>query len=113
MTRAVGRWALWTPVVLYLAVIFGLSSIANPPELPEGSDKNLHALLYSGLGVLFVRALAGGLNRRVGLGVVVMSTVLLALYGVSDEIHQYYVPPRQVEALDVVADTIGAGLGAV
>src|SRR6185295_11134170 len=105
MERAVSRWALWAPVVLYLALIFGLSSIANPPELPEGSDKNLHALLYSGLGLLLVRALAGGLNRPVRLGIVLTATVLSALYGVSDEIHQYYVPPRQVEALDVVADT--------
>jgi VanZ family protein len=113
MERAVSRWALWAPVVLYLALIFGLSSIANPPELPEGSDKNLHALLYSGLDLLLVRALAGGLNRPVRLGVVVTATVLSALYGVSDEIHQYYVPPRQVEALDVVADTIGAGLAAI
>jgi len=113
MERAVSRWALWAPVVLYLALIFGLSSIANPPELPEGSDKNLHALLYSGLGLLLVRALAGGLNRPVRLGIVLTATVLSALYGVSDEIHQYYVPPRQVEALDVVADTIGAGLAAI
>jgi VanZ family protein len=33
-------------------------------------------------------------------------------YGVSDEFHQYFVPPRQVEALDVVADTIGAAAAA-
>jgi VanZ family protein len=113
MARAVSRWALWAPVVLYLALIFGLSSIANPPELPEGSDKNLHALLYSGLGLLIVRALAGGLNRPVRLGVVVTATMLSALYGVSDELHQYFVPPRQVEVLDVVADTIGAGLATI
>jgi VanZ family protein len=113
MTRAVSRWALWAPVVLYLALIFGLSSIANPPELPEGSDKDLHALLYSGLGLLLVRGLAGGFDRPVRLTLVVIATVLSALYGVSDEIHQYFVPPRRVEVLDVVADTIGAGLGAV
>jgi VanZ family protein len=112
MARAVSRRALWAPVVLYLALIFGLSSIANPPELPEGSDKNLHALLYSGLGLLIVRALAGGLDRPARLGVALTATMLSALYGVSDEIHQYFVPPRQVEVLDVVADTIGAGLAA-
>jgi VanZ family protein len=36
-----------------------------------------------------------------------------ALYGCSDELHQYFNPPRNVEALDVLADTIGAGAGAI
>lgn len=29
-------------------------------------------------------------------------------YGVTDEIHQSFVPPREADALDVVADTFGA-----
>ena len=103
---------MWGPVVLYLAFIFTLSSIAHPPELPAGSDKDLHALLYSGLGFLLARALAGGLDRTVTLTMAISTTVLVALYGVSDELHQYFVPPRQVELLDVVADTIGAGVAA-
>lgn len=73
-----------------------------------GSDKNLHALLYSGLGFLLARALAGGLDRRVDFGTAIFATILAAVYGVSDELHQYFVPPRQVEFLDVMADTIGA-----
>jgi VanZ family protein len=40
------------------------------------------------------------------------ATAIAALYGVTDEFHQYFVPPRQVEALDVVADTIGAAIAA-
>ena len=103
---------MWGPVVLYLAFIFTLSSIAHPPELPAGSDKDLHALLYSGLGFLLARALAGGLDRTVTLTMAISTTVLVALYGVSDELHQYFVPPRQVEVLDVVADTIGAAVAA-
>ena len=31
---------------------------------------------------------------------------------VSDEWHQYFNPPRAVEAMDVVADTVGSLLGA-
>jgi VanZ family protein len=34
------------------------------------------------------------------------------LYGVSDEFHQYFVPGRSVEALDVLADALGGLLGA-
>jgi VanZ family protein len=111
--RAPSRLSLWGAVALYLAFIFVLSSIAHPPELPNGSDKRLHAALYAGLGMLLARALAGGLTRTVTRGMVVATTVLSGLYGVSDEIHQIFVPPRQVEVLDVVADTIGGALGAI
>ncbi|PYR32256.1 MAG: teicoplanin resistance protein VanZ [Acidobacteria bacterium] len=111
--RAPSRLLLWGAVALYLAFIFVLSSIAHPPELPNGSDKRLHAVLYAGLGMLLARALAGGLTRTVTRGMVVTTTVLSGLYGVSDEIHQIFVPPRQVEVLDVVADTIGGALGAI
>ena len=105
------RW-LWLPVVLYMAFIFGLSSIPDTPALPGGSDKGLHAVLYAGLGVLLVRALAGGLRRPITVAMALGATVIGGVYGVSDEIHQHFVPPRQVEALDVVADTTGAAAAA-
>ncbi|MBP8105542.1 MAG: VanZ family protein, partial [Nitrospira sp.] len=33
-------------------------------------------------------------------------------YGLSDEIHQLFVPLRQGDPLDLVADSVGAALGA-
>jgi VanZ family protein len=104
--------ALWTPVLGYMAFIFALSSIADTPALPSGSDKDLHGLLYAGLGVLMVRALSGGWRRSVSLRTALATLVFCAAYGVSDEFHQWFVPPRQVEALDVLSDTIGGGLAA-
>jgi VanZ family protein len=94
-----------------MALIFGLSSISQTPDMPQGSDKVLHMLLYSGLGLVVARARAGGL-RAVTLRVVIFSIVFGALYGMSDEFHQYFNPPRNVEAADVVADAAGAALGA-
>ena len=96
-----------------MAFIFALSSIATPPALPGGVDKDLHALLYAGLGSLVVRASSGGWRRPVVARTVLLATLFCALYGVSDEFHQWFVPPRQVEALDVVADTVGGGLAAL
>jgi VanZ family protein len=112
MASSIPRWRLWLPVALYMAFIFGLSSISQTPDLPGGSDKGLHALLYAGLGVLLVRALAGGIGQPITLVMVLTATFVAGAYGVSDEFHQYFVPPRQVEALDVVADTIGAAAAA-
>ena len=76
-------------------------------------DKYLHATLYGGFGALVVRALAGGWRQRVTVTIVAVTTVIAAAYGVSDEFHQSFVPMRSVEALDVVADTVGAAAAAV
>ena len=96
-----------------MALIFWISSIAEPLTLPEGpADKGGHALLYAGLGAVVVRALAGGwrrpFTRTAALGAVLICTI----YGITDEIHQHYVPPREADVLDVVADAAGA-IGAV
>jgi VanZ family protein len=103
----------WIPVVAYMAFIFTLSSIRTPPALPGGVDKDLHGILYAGLGALVIRALSGGWGRPVTVRSVVTATIFCALYGISDEFHQWFVPPRQVEALDVAADTIGGAVAAV
>lgn len=106
------RVALWAPVVGYMALIFGLSSVSHPPATPIGADKLLHALLYAGLGVLVTRAHAHGW-RKTRPRAVLQAALFGALYGASDELHQYFNPPRAVEALDIAADTIGATLGGV
>lgn len=105
---------LWVPVVGYMALIFALSSIANPPALAQAPpDKALHFLLYAGLGALVVRAMAGGFGRPVTIRTAVVAVVVSALYGATDEIHQHFVPPRQMEALDLAADGIGAAASAL
>jgi len=43
--------------------------------------------------------------------ILVSSFVFTAVYGASDEWHQFYVPERLAEVRDVVADTIGGTLG--
>lgn len=107
------RLSLWAPVALYMMFIFWLSSISSPPDLPGGvSDKSAHVLLYSGLGALLVRARAGGWRRPVTLGIAAAAVVMASLYGITDEIHQYFVPPREVEVRDILADAIGASLAA-
>jgi VanZ family protein len=100
---------LWLPVAAYMAVIFVFSSIPNPPTVSQpGSDKVLHILLYGGLAALLVRALAGGFDRPVTMRIVFVAVVVSALYGATDEFHQYFVPPRQMDAWDLAADGVGA-----
>jgi VanZ family protein len=103
--------ALWLPVAVYMAAIFLLSSLQNPPAPPGVSDVNLHALVYFGLMLIVVRALARGTWSRVTVGVLLMAWAITVAYGASDEWHQMYVPSRHAELRDLAADAIGA-LGA-
>jgi VanZ family protein len=95
-----------------MAAIFWASSrtdLAPPGGL---SDKPTHSLGYALLGVLFTRALAGGLPKRISLGVALAAVALTTAYGITDEIHQMFVPGRFADVNDVVADAIGGALGA-
>jgi VanZ family protein len=105
---------LWGPVLLVMALIFYLSSLPDPGGPPGGiSDKTAHFLIYGALGAGMMRALAGGRATAIGLPTILAAIVLTTLYGVSDEIHQYFVPPRTPDILDVAADAAGACAGAI
>jgi VanZ family protein len=97
-----------------MGLIFFFSSLPDPGGPPGGiSDKVAHVLIYAALGASLVRALAGGRIPAMTLNRILLAAVLGTLYGVSDEIHQHFVPPRTPEVLDVVADAIGAFVGAI
>ena len=96
-----------------MAFIFVLSSVASPPELPgRNLDKVVHGFMYAVLGALLVRALAGGWDRPVTLRMALVAVLLATLYGVTDEIHQAFVPPRQSDPIDLLADSLGAAVAA-
>jgi VanZ family protein len=95
-----------------MALIFALSSIEQTPPMSEGTDKDLHALLYAGLGMVLIRACAGGWRRRVTPSMVIIAVAVAFAYGVGDEFHQSFMPLRQPDPLDVAADTVGAALSA-
>lgn len=106
------RASLWLPPLVYMAVIFGLSSQPNPvPEVTSRVwDKLLHGVEYAGLALLFCRALTG---EGMAWTVAALAAVLLtSAYSASDEYHQLFVPLRDGNVGDWIADTIGAALGA-
>ena len=109
------RWLwVWGPAILQMAVIFTLSAIPNLKELPGGiSDFTGHFIGYGLLGALMVRALAGARWAGVTAGGAAQAWVASAAYGVSDELHQHFVPGRSTSAIDWVADALGAAVAIV
>ncbi|GMV21549.1 MAG: hypothetical protein AMXMBFR57_14980 [Acidimicrobiia bacterium] len=104
-------WA-WGPAVAMMAGIFYFSH-QSVVAIPMGApDHVAHGLSYAVLAALFVRALAGGALREMTFRWVPLAVLLAALYGVSDEFHQSFVPGRNPSVSDLVADTVGAVVGA-
>ena len=109
----------WLPVVLYAGLIFYLSSQSHPDEqlpsflLKDVSDKVLHAVEYAVLGGLCYRAFRWGVNGPVASYALLFAIVTGSLYGMTDEVHQFFVPFRESSWLDWLADTAGAAVGAL
>jgi VanZ family protein len=103
--------SLWAPVLVYMALIFAVSALQGPPMPDQVSDKAAHAAAYAILGVLSVRAVAGGLPRPVTVRVALFALLITSGYGAADEIHQTLVPGRFGDVGDWCADTVGALAG--
>ena len=106
------RWTLaWGPPVLWALVLFMLSElrvvppVARPFLLP--SDKVVHFFLYLALGAL----LAWGRHMG-GRGISHLALIALgAAYGGLDEFHQAFVPRRNPDFEDWLADLAGVVVG--
>jgi VanZ family protein len=70
-------------------------------------------LVYALLGGLVARSRGLRSPGWSSLRLVAWSTVFTTAYGLSDEIHQLFVPGRRFELLDLVADGVGGLLGAL
>jgi VanZ family protein len=83
--------------------------------VPEVShfDKLLHLGAYGVMAVLFYRTYLAGWPQALKQTLIWASVISTALYGLSDEIHQAFVPDRCADPLDWMADVVGGVLGAV
>ena len=103
----------WLPLILYCLLIFIQSANPSPEQIPSIPfvDKVLHFTAYGIMGILFYRAYQTlKIKDNIQL-LMLLSVVSASLYGISDEIHQSFVPFREASVGDVIADTIGAFSG--
>jgi len=105
--------AAWLPAIAIAAVIFALSAQPNL-HVTEGAvdlvlRKCAHMTVYALLAVACVRGLAHhGLPPRAQLG---GAALVAALYAISDEFHQTFVPGRSGAPRDVAIDLVGIAAG--
>jgi VanZ family protein len=95
-----------------MAFLFAVSSRSGWGPVSQIPDWMTHGAGYAVLSVLACRALAGGLERPMTARVAVLAVLISTLYGVTDELHQTFVPGRTADAWDVLKDLTGALAGA-
>ena len=97
-----------TFLVLYCSFIFWLSSKPTlpAPMLFTHQDKIFHMGAYFIMGILAWRFFNDLFAKPII--VFLVSLCFSSIYGISDEWHQSYVPGREADILDWLADTLGA-----
>jgi VanZ family protein len=107
----------WLPVALWAAVIFCFSARSAAPHVSQDPPVQLavqklgHATEYAILAFLLFRALRRG-HRLPVRDAALCAALLAALYGVSDEWHQSFVPGRQCLLSDMAIDATSGALAA-
>ncbi|MEO5989581.1 MAG: VanZ family protein [Candidatus Eisenbacteria bacterium] len=107
--RQGGFAVTWLLVIVYVAIIFGLSAQPNlrPPFHFQNSDKLMHLVEYGGLGLLLARALWASRPHRSALFVVCAALALgMAIAGL-DERFQSFILGRDSSVFDWLADSSG------
>jgi VanZ family protein/UDP-2,3-diacylglucosamine pyrophosphatase LpxH len=108
------RFWIWTlPLLIALAIVW-LSSQSHYPggiSLPSPLDKLAHASAFGALACCLELAVRGSRHDLPMYRRHFWIFVGVALFGISDEWHQAFVPGRDCSALDWLADATGAALG--
>ncbi len=111
-----GRAAAWLPALAWAGLIFYLSSRSVVPEPAAVGQLPLHDKFehFAEYGVLSMLVLLG-LRRGPRLPRPIspdfhphLAFMIAAVYAYSDELHQWFVPQRQADVLDFLADGLGA-----
>jgi len=79
----------------------------------EGSDKIIHFCEYYILGYLIFRTMAVWKGKKVSRQAPWITVLIGALYGLSDEWHQSFVPGRDCSGYDAAADVLGVFCAAI
>lgn len=105
---------IWFLIFLYMGLIFYFSSLSYPPQPIKGGYEHMaileHVIEFGILGALLLPGFRSlGCNKYA-----LFFAILVGIfYGISDEIHQAFVPMRDASFLDVIVDSVGTIVGVI
>ena len=108
MFLSVTSFHYWVPAFLYAALIFLLSHQSDPPGAQVVPDFAAHFFEYALFGLTLTWGATSGFHRPLTSKSAVILGVIAALYAISDEFHQSFVPDRVASVGDLAVDMLGA-----
>ncbi len=113
--RQIAPGWVWWPAIAYMMLIAVVSSFAIQvtdvaPRFLD--DKSIHFLEYALLGFLCAHASIQTWPGRSVARMCLLGALIATAFGLSDEIHQAFVPGRAADVYDFLADACGALAGA-
>ncbi|MCL2136527.1 MAG: VanZ family protein [Coriobacteriia bacterium] len=110
--KQTGRFVTTGLAVLVAIAIFVMSSLPGSfyPPHPEYLNIMVHLAAYCLLAALLTFSFNSPARKLWIAGL--LAIILASVYGVSDEVHQYFVPGRNTDVFDWLTDTAGAIIGA-
>lgn len=98
-----------------MALIFVLSAqpglrVSNDVSVDGPIRHVAHVIVYAIVALLLLWA-AGALSTGWRTGLAVLAGIVAFLYGITDEVHQKFVPDRTGQAFDLVWDALGSAIG--
>lgn len=107
-------WLLWLPALAVMAVIFVLSHqaglhVTEDVDVERPIRVSGHLLAYAVLAGCLLLALSRLDPPRPGQAL--LAWALAVAYGLTDELHQSFVPDRSGRLDDVFVDAVGAAVG--
>lgn len=91
----------------HMCAIFLFSSMSHPPQPETGYDLSTFAHLFEYAILGFLLSTALGIEKKK-----IFAAIMIAgLYGVTDEVHQFFVPGRVASVYDAASDFLGAVVG--
>jgi len=104
------HWTFWVPWLMVALAITIASHIPQPPRIDLGFEWSDKLLLFGGA---FLWMVLGWKVPGVGKQSFWVTLIVVALFGCLDEIHQSFVPGREADVWDWVADVIGGTIAAI
>src|SRR3989338_7628956 len=96
----------WSITLIIAIMIFYISSLTFSPGAGKGYDVKpiiYHISAFFFLEFFLLISLIKGKSEKL----IPISIIMAILYGISDELHQYFVPGRNLSPSDIFLDAIG------
>ena len=101
----------WLMAVAVAAVIYAASSLPIPvgagPGIPH-FDKVVHFVSYGVLALFCFRALWSNADRAPTTWILLVGMIMATIYGALMEFHQGFIPTRDFDVYDMIANGLGA-----